>query len=102
MKSGTHTWKALSYLNILKKYESGFDFRIHFDEDDTPDGIVWMTVHMKKSLLQFGDILFLDAQKRQYNRMGWPYIGPVIKTSEFCVRCVAESIVIIEDLTMYK
>ena len=64
MKSGTHTWKALSYLNKLKQEDSGFDFRIHLDNDDTPDGIVWMTLTMKRMLLQYGDILFLDAQKR--------------------------------------
>ena len=57
---------------------------------------------MKRMLIQYGDILFLDTQKRQYNRMGWTYIGPVVKTNEFCVRCVAESIVIKEDVVIYE
>ena len=78
MQSGSHTWKALAYLNKLKKECNGFDFRMHLDEEDTPDGLVWMTVNMKRMLLQYGDILFLDAQKRQFNKMCWPYIGPVI------------------------
>ena len=95
-------WKVFSYLNKLRKEESGFDFRIHLDNDDTPDGIVWMTLTMKRMLLQYGDILFLDAQKRQYNKMGWPYIGLVITTNESCVRYVAESIVIKEHTAMYK
>ena len=69
MQSGSHTWKALAYLNKLKKEGNGFDFRIHLDEEDTPDGLVWMTVNMKRMLLQYGDILFLDTQKRQYNKM---------------------------------
>ena len=34
--------------------------------------------------------------------MGWPYIGPIVKTNEFSIRCVAESIVIKEDIDMYK
>ena len=89
MNSGKHTWKSLSYLKKLKKEEIGFDFRIHFDEDETPDGLVWMSFTMKKRLLQYGDILYLDAQKRQYNKMGWPYIGPIVKTNDFSVRCVA-------------
>ena len=57
---------------------------------------------MKGMLLQYGDTLFLDAQKRQYNKMGWPYIGPIVKTNELCVRYVAESIVINEDIAMNK
>ena len=61
-----------------------------------------MTLTMKRMLLQYGEIIFLDTQKRQYNKMCWPYIGPVIKIHENCVRYIAESIVIKEDLAMYK
>ena len=49
----------------MKTESTGFDFRMHFDEEDAPDGIVWMTLTMRRTLLQYGDILFLDAQKRQ-------------------------------------
>ena len=31
MRSGSHTWKALSYLNEFKKEGNGFDFCIHLD-----------------------------------------------------------------------
>ena len=75
---------------------------MHLDEEDTPDGIVWITLTMRRTLLQYSDIMFLDAQKRQYNKMCWPYIGPVVKTSETKIRCIAESIVINEDNDMYK
>ena len=89
IQSGIHTWKALAYLNKLKKEGSGFDFCIHFDSENTPDGIVWMTLTTKWLLLQYGNIIFLDTQKRQYNKMCWSYIGLVVKTNENCVRCVA-------------
>ena len=57
---------------------------------------------MRKHLLQYGDIMFLDAQKRQYNKLCWPYIGPVIKTGENRIRVVAESVVISEDIEAYQ
>ena len=81
MKSGTHTWKALLYLNKLKSQCNGFDYRMHFDADGIPDGIVWMSLRMRKLLLRFRDILSLDTQKRQFNNMCLPYIGPVVKTN---------------------
>ena len=75
---------------------------MHFDNDDIPDGIVWMSLSMRKLLLRYGDILSLDAQKRQFNNMGWPYIGPVVKTNDNTIRCVAESVVIAENAEMYE
>ena len=62
MQSGTQTWKALAYLNKLKRELVGFDYRIHYNSEGLPDAIVWMTLQMKKNLLQYGDILFLDCQ----------------------------------------
>ncbi len=60
-----------------------------------------MLPEMRSDLLRFGNCLFLDSQKRQYNIAGWPYIGPVIKDLEMQVRCVAESIVVEESHRMY-
>ena len=56
---------------------------------------------MNKLLLRFGDISILDSQERQFNNMGWPYIGPVVKTNDNTIRCVAESVVIAENIDMY-
>ena len=60
-----------------------------------------MTPMMRSNLLRFGDILFLDAQKRGHNSYNWPYIGPVIKDHNLKIGLVAESIVISEDLDTY-
>ena len=102
MQNGSSTWKALDYLNKLKQKETGFDFRMRFNEESLPIGIIWITHTMRKHVLQFGDILFLDAQKRQYNKICWPYIGPVIKTGENKTRVIAESVVLSEDLDSYE
>ena len=62
---------------------------------------MWMTPKMRSNLVRFGDVLFLDAQKRQHNEYAWPYIGPCIKDHEMCIGVVCESIVISEDLYTY-
>ena len=102
MTNGSESWKALAYLNELKKTLTGFDFRIRLNDEHLPVGIVWMNLQMRRHLLQFGDILFLDSQKRQYNKLCWPYIGPVIRTGENKIRVIAESVVISEDLESYQ
>jgi hypothetical protein len=60
-----------------------------------------MLPEMRSDLLCFGNCLFLDSQKRQYNTVGWLYIGPVIKDSDMKVHCVAESICVEESHRMY-
>ena len=86
----------------MKTTLTGFDFRIRLNADKLPIGIVWMTYTMRQRLLQFGDVLFLDAQKRQYNKICRPYIGPTIKTSENTIRVIAESVVITEEISTYE
>ena len=102
MKNGSETWKALALLKEMQSQLTGFDFRIRFGDDKVPIGLVWMTYPMRQHLLQYGDIMFLDAQKRQYNKLCWPYIGPSVRTNENYVRVVAESVVLTEDLSTYK
>ena len=46
MKSGEKTWNAIDMLKKLKTTHTGFDYRIHCNEQGLPDGIVWMTMHM--------------------------------------------------------
>jgi hypothetical protein len=62
---------------------------------------MWMFPHQQRNLLRYGHTLFLDGQKKQFNEFGWPYIGPVIKDSEFKVQTCAESICIEESIKVY-
>ena len=102
MQNSSESWKALALLKELRSKLTGFDFRIRFNNEKLPIGIVWMTFTMRQHLLRYGDIIFLDAQKRQYNKLSWPYIGPTIKTNENTIRVVAESIVLSEDISTYQ
>jgi hypothetical protein len=101
MQEDGTTWDALRFLDTMKENNPGFDYRINYNQEGRPEGICWMLPEMRSDLLRFGNCLFLDSQKRQYNTMGWPYIGPVIKDSEMKVRCVAESICVEESHRMY-
>ena len=56
---------------------------------------------MRNDLVRFGNILFLDAQKKQYNEVGWPYIGPCVRDSEMKTRTIAQCICIQENHDMY-
>ena len=101
MQQSSSIWIANRYLSETKVRIPGFDFRIHLDKDGCPDAVVWMTPDMRMNLLQYGNILFLDAQKRQFNRSNWPYIGPAMKDCEMKVCLAAECLCIQESLEMY-
>ncbi len=101
MQESSSTWLALRYLDETKQRFPGFDYRVHYDVEGCPDGIVWMTPDMKMNLLQYGKIIFLDAQKRQFNKSNWPYTGPALKDGEMRVCLAAECLCIQECLDMY-
>jgi hypothetical protein len=52
---------------------------------------------MHSDLVQFGDVIFLDAQQCQFNSSGFPYICPVLHDDEGKIAQGAESIVIEES-----
>jgi hypothetical protein len=102
MQEGGSTWVALKFLDEMKETLPGFDYRMKRSIDGYPEGLVWMTPEMKKNIIRYGKVLFLDGQKRQYNRMNWPYIGPALKDNEMKVCLGAESLVVEESLITYK
>ena len=95
------TWTALSYLQECKNTLPGFDYQIHYGLDGLPDCIVYITSEMRSNLLRYGDIFFLDAQKRAFNAMGWPYIGIALFNNEMMVCICCEAICQIETIEMY-
>ena len=101
MQEDSCTWDALRFLDQLKESNPGFDYRVKYDHFGRPEAVCWMLPEMRVDLIRFGNCLFLDSQKRQYNVAGWPYIGPVVKDSEMQVRCVAECICLEESHRMY-
>eukprot|EP00978_Attheya_sp_CCMP212_P010355 scaffold25033_cov37-Attheya_sp.AAC.1 len=77
----------------MKQCTPGFEYRVKYDEN--------MSSRMRQDLIRYSDILFLDAQARQYNSSGFPYISPCVTDKENKVAQVAEAIVIEEETAVY-
>ena len=82
MKEDKSTWTALQFLKECKNNVEGFDYMLKYGDDGKPSAVMYMTPRMRYNLIRYGNIMLLDSQKRQYNRLGWPHIGPVIQTNE--------------------
>jgi hypothetical protein len=85
-------------MDELKVQSPGFDYCIAKDDSGWPIGIMYMTSQMRYHARRYGNVLCLDAQKRQFNSSGWPYIAHVVKDNEMKVDVAAESIVMEETL----
>ena len=101
MQEDSDTWEALSLMDDLKLLSPGFDYRIKKDSSGKPIGLMYMTAQMRYHARRYGTVLCLDAQKRQYNSSGWPYIAPVVKDNKMKVAVIAESIVTEETHEFY-
>ena len=101
MKEDPSTWTAIQFLRKCKSEVDGFDYRLSYGVDGKPTAVMYMTPRMRYNLVRYGNIMFLDSQKRQYNRHGWPYIGPVVKTNENKIAVACEAIVTSENIDTY-
>ena len=101
MKEDPSTWTAIQFLRKCKSEVPGFDYRLSYGVDGKPTAVMYMTPRMRYNLVRYGNIMFLDSQKRQYNRHGWPYIGPVVKTNENKIAVACEAIVTSENIDTY-
>ena len=98
----TQIWEVTAFLDQLKCKIRGFDYRISFDtESGRPNGIVWMTSVMRARLLRYGHLIALDYQKRKFNKLSWPYCGPVIIDGDNEIGVIAESLNLSESLDGY-
>ena len=60
-----------------------------------------MFPEMREDLLRFGDIMYLDACKKQYNKLGWPYQGVIVMNDENQVTTVLKGLTIAESNDVY-
>ena len=102
MQEGGNYWDAITYLKQVQELNPNLHYRVKYDLNNRPEAICWMFPDMHQHFLRYGDILFLDAQKRDMNKPGWPYIGPVVKDNENKIRLVTECICISESMEMYQ
>jgi hypothetical protein len=91
----------VEFLETLQKMISGFVFSVRFDYQGLPDAFMYMTPRMRMDLVQFGDVIFLNAQHQQFKSLGSPYISPVLHVDKGKIAQGAESIVIEESHEIY-
>ena len=101
MENDNKVWSALQFLIKCKETIHGFDYRILRGKAGNPTAILYMTSRMRYNLIRYGNIMFIDGQKRKYNKLNWPYIGPVIKNSDNRIGVTCEAIVTTEDIDTY-
>jgi hypothetical protein len=89
MQEDYSTWCGVSFLESMKDRVQGFQFAIQRNGEGAPIAALWMTKRMRADLLRFCDVMFLDAQQRQFNTSGFPYISPCMVDSEgsLCQGC---------------
>ena len=101
MKEDSNTWSAIQFLKTCKDTIHGFDYRVLYSKTGLPTAVMYMTSRLRYNLLRYGNIMFIDWQKRKYNKLNWPYIGPVIKNSDNCIGVTCNAIVTTEDTDTY-
>ena len=69
MEQDSNTWSAIQFLKECKNTVEGFDYRIIYSAQGVPTALLYMTARMRYCLLRYGNIMFLDGQKRRYNKM---------------------------------
>ena len=79
MEQDSSIWSATQLLNKCKDTVEWFNYRVLYNVHGVPTALLHMTARMRYCLLRHGNIMILDGQKRRYDKMNWPYIGPIIK-----------------------
>jgi hypothetical protein len=57
MQEDSFTWDALRYLDVIKGWHPGFDYRIKLDSHGRPEAIMWTFLHQRRNLLKSETIL---------------------------------------------
>lgn len=102
LQEGGDIWDAIAFLEQVKDSNPGTFYRVKYDQRQRPEAICWILPEMRQDLIRYGNVLFLDACKKDLNRPGWPYIGPAVKDSENKVRVVSECLCLAESHEMYE
>jgi hypothetical protein len=81
-------------LDDLVKKDPGFAYRIARADSGSISGYVYMTSVMRARWERYGDVLFLDAMKRQLNSLHWPYLSVVCLEGDKSIGVCVEGICI--------
>ena len=101
MQESSSTWTCIDFLQKQSDENNGFVFKVKFSDKGHPQAVLWMTRKMHHDLIRFSDVLYLDAQQRQFNTAGWPYISLCMTNEERNVSQAAKCLCTKECLGNY-
>jgi len=89
------------YMSSLHEKEASFLYDTAVDKDNTLVGVIWQTAAMRGMFEDYGDVLFTDVMKRNFNAIHWPYISFTVLDSEKKLHVVIEGLICGEYLSGY-
>jgi hypothetical protein len=101
MQESSETWKVKKYLEDCKAETPGFQYVIDCDDEGRSVCITWATPRMLRDLLRFSNVIFLDAQCRQFNVHHFPYSSVVMVNEENKICNACETLFIEERTDTY-
>jgi hypothetical protein len=78
LNEGNDTMHIVKLLQKMHEEDHGFTYFVAYDSEGRECGFMWMTPVMRRMFELYGDVLFLDAMKRQLNSVYWPYFSIVL------------------------
>ena len=71
-------------LRLLKEEcAHGFDYRIYYNSEGRPEGLVTMTPSQRYNHIRYGSVCAQDAQEKTRNTYGWRYSSVSGKNNEY-------------------
>jgi hypothetical protein len=101
LSEGNDTMHIIRLLESMHKEDPGFTYCVAHDSDGQECGFMWMTPVMRRMFELYGDILFLDAMKRQLNSVHWPYFSIVLLDGFKKIVVAVEGIGCVERIDTY-
>jgi len=93
LSASAEGWKLLHYLKLLREKDPSFTHHVAYDNEGLPTGFAWMTGTMRYAFETYGEMISLDAMKRQLNSVHWPYMAPVVLDGDKKIFVAAEGFV---------
>jgi hypothetical protein len=102
LNESTDSRRIEKLLEDLVKKDAGFAYRIARADNGSISGYIYMTSVMRARWERYGDVLFLDAMKRQLNSLHWPYLSVVCLEGDKRIVVCVEGICCAERLDAYE
>jgi hypothetical protein len=96
------TWIVTSLMNKLKNEDPYFDFRLHYDEHQQVDAVVWQTGPMRAALRLYGQTACFDTRNSDnMNTLRMRYMSFILQDANNQIVPASEAFVFEEEMELY-